>query len=371
MNLLLTATSYPASDQDWKGLFIRHMVESLARREDVRLSFWGPPGPLPPSAQRATRPNDDAFTQSLMDRGGIAHLLRHRPVQGLVAAFSLLRRQSRTFRQSDADIYHVNWLQNALALPDDRRPALVTVLGTDMRLLRLPGMRALLRRSFRRRTIAICPNADWMLPALNEAFGDLATVRFVPFGIDPRWYAVERRFETSANPKWLCVSRLTADKIGPLFEWTAPRFAGGRAELHLFGPMQEQLELPPWVHWHGPASPDDLREIWFPQAHGLITLSQHAEGRPQVMLEALASGLPIIASRLPAHDDLLSDRGGGILCDSPDTVDSALTALADPTTNRALGMLGRARMLAEVGTWDDCAERYVSLYRFLQEHPHP
>ncbi len=370
MDLLLTATSYPASEQDWKGLFIRSMVESLARRDDVNLSFWGPPGPLPPPVQRATSAGDDAWTKSLMERGGIAHQLRHQRAQGLASAASLLWRQHRAFHRSSAGIYHVNWLQNALVLPRNPRPALVTVLGTDMQMLRLPGMRMLLRHAFRGRPVAICPNADWMLSELDAAFGDLATVRFVPFGIDPRWYALERRFETNATPKWLCVSRLTANKIGPLFDWTEPVFANGRAELHLFGPMQEQIALPSWVHWHGPASPEVLSESWFPQAHGLITLSQHAEGRPQVMLEALASGLTIIASRLPAHDDLLTGGDGGVLCDSPEAVQAALHTLADPTVNRALGQRGRARIQADIGTWDDCAERYVSLYRHLQDQAH-
>jgi glycosyltransferase involved in cell wall biosynthesis len=110
-----------------------------------------------------------------------------------------------------------------------------------------------------------------------------------------------------------------------------------------------------------------LRDTWFPQAHGLITLSQHAEGRPQVMLEALASGLPIVASRLPAHDDLLAGGEGGILCDDATATQAALAMLADATTNRALGARGRARMQATIGTWDDCAERYVAMYRQLQE----
>ena len=365
MRTLLSATSYPASGTDWKGLFILRMVEALSRRDDIALSAWLPPGPLPPHVARATTQDDDAWLQRLLERGGIAHLLRRQPLRGMAAGISLLRCQRRSFARNAADIFHVNWLQNALALPRDRRPALVTVLGTDMQLLRLPGMRALLRRNLRGRAVAICPNADWMLPELQAAFGDIATVRCVPFGIDSRWYAVERRFEANPVPKWLCVSRLTAAKIGTLFDWTEPAFAHGQAELHLFGPMQEQVELPAWVHWHGPASPDALRETWFPQAHGLVTLSRHAEGRPQVMLEALAAGLPILASRLPAHDDLLAGGEGGVTCDSADAALAALAALADPAANRSLGLRGRARMQADIGTWDDCAGRYAALYRQL------
>src|SRR3546814_20018551 len=59
--------------------------------------------------------------------------------------------------------------------------------------------------------------------------------------------------------------------------------------LHLYGPMEEEVELPGWVHYHGPASPRLLADEVFPAARGLITLSQHAEGRPQVLLEAMAA----------------------------------------------------------------------------------
>lgn len=363
MRILFTGTSYPESDSDWKGLFIRRMVEALARRDDLKLRTWLPPGPLPTNAIPATTASDDAFLQGLMEAGGVAHLLRRHRLRGLMAAAGLLLRQRRAFARSNAEVFHLNWLQNALALPRDDHAALLTVLGTDMQLLRLPGMRSALRRALRGRRVAICPNADWMLPTLQQAFGDIAWVRCVPFGIDTCWYEVDRRFETSQAPRWLCVSRLTQAKLGPLFEWTEPAFAHGRAELHLFGPMQEQVALPPWVRWHGAASPAELCGKWFPTAHGLITLSRHAEGRPQVMLEALAAGLPIIASRLPAHDDLLHDGEGGILCGSATETLSALDVLSDPRCNRALGEAGRARMRAHIGTWDDCADRYATLYR--------
>jgi glycosyltransferase involved in cell wall biosynthesis len=367
LRILFTATSYPDNASDWKGVFIRRIAEALARQETLQLRAWCPPGPLSGRVERATTPGDDAFLGTLMDAGGIAHLLRRHRMRGVRDAMGLLWRQRRAFRRSDADLFHINWLQNALALPSGRKPALVTVLGSDMQLLRLPGVALGLRRAFRHRRVAICPNAGWMVPELQARFGDVALVRGVAFGIDPRWYAVERMPAVEGRAKWLCVSRLTPDKLGPLFEWTAPAFAHGDAELHLFGPMQEQVELPAWVHWHGPASPDELREDWFPRAQGLITLSRHAEGRPQVMLEALASGLPIVASRLPAHDDLLGTGDGGILCASPQQTLAAIELLADESTNRALGQRGRMRMRQDIGTWDDCAGRYVTLYHQLLE----
>lgn len=346
-----------------------HISAALARQQGIKLLQWAPPGQRNPGVDDVATPAEAAWLGALMLRGGISHLLRTHPVAGVFSAVKLLRMLRSAYRRhGSVDLRHINWLQCVLSLPADGKPALVTVLGNDMRLMRLPGMRMMLRRVLRGRRVVICPNAGWMQPELEQAFGDIAMVHTVPFGIDPRWFAVERRFEENAVPKWLCISRLTAEKLGPLFDWSAPFFSNGGAELHLLGPMQEQIGLPPWVHWHGPVSPDALCETWFPQAQGLITLSQHAEGRPQVMMEAMASGLPIIASRLPAHDDLLGD-GGGIPCATAGETLAALAAMSDSRKNRLLGQSGRARMQSEIGTWDSCAQRYIALYYELLGGP--
>ena len=129
--------------------------------------------------------------------------------------------------------------------------------------------------------------------------------------------------------------------------------------------MQEGLAVPSWVHYHGAATPEQLATEWFPRACGLITLSRHAEGRPQVMLEAMAAGLPIIASRMPAHATIVDDGRTGILCDSPASYGVALKVLEDPTANHHFGDAARQRVSQEMGTWDDCAQRYVRIYRTL------
>ncbi len=76
------------------------------------------------------------------------------------------------------------------------------------------------------------------------------------------------------------------------------------------------MTLPPWIHYHGSVAPDTLIRDWYPRASAMVTLSQHDEGRPQVLLEAMASGLPVIASRIPAHADLLDSTGGGLMVES-------------------------------------------------------
>lgn len=271
-------------------------------------------------------------------------------------------------READATLFHVNWLQCALPAPANAKPMLITVLGNDMKLLRLPGVRFMLRRTMRTRRVAICPNAEWMIEPLQEAFGDVASIAPVSFGIDPVWFGIRRQL-SGGRPIWVAVTRLTRDKLGPLFEWSQPLFQGKARQLHLFGPMQEQVDVPDWVVYHGATSPEQLAEQWFPLATGLITLSRHAEGRPQVMLEAMAAGLPIIASELAAHASIVQPDVTGRLCGSPGAYTEAVESLESMPANRRLGDAARSWAREEFGTWDDCAARYVRLYRKLTGSP--
>ncbi len=346
---------------------MRHLVFSLAHIPALKLSVWAPPGELPKRVVSAVAATDEEWLAHLMEVGGISHLMRKGGWRSMFAPVRLLRMIASTYRNNpDVDIYHINWLQCALPLPGNNTPALITVLGNDMKLLKLPFMRQLLRRAMKRRKVTICPNSEWMKAPLQKAFGDVAEIQSVSFGIDPCWYAINREARQHGKPhRWLSVTRLTANKLGPLFDWSESFFRGAQRELHLIGPMQENINVPSWVHYHGSATPEQLAIDWFPGACGLITLSCHAEGRPQVMLEAMASGLPIIASNTPAHAGIVFDGETGKLCDSIENYGSALHALEDADVNRRLGDAARRWVAREIGSWDDCAERYAHIYRRL------
>ncbi|MES9903791.1 MAG: glycosyltransferase family 4 protein [Sedimenticola sp.] len=359
--ILMVSTSYPANAEDWRGRFIADMAQSMADRQDLALSLWAPPGDHPHNVADATTPVDKKWLRRLLEQGGIASQLRNNKITGYKLAAGLLARLYRTYRREYPELTHVNWLQNALPLWGTHIPALITVLGSDYGLLSKPGMIPMLRAVFRQRPTILAPNATWMIPRLEELFGDVAKIEAVPFGVDQRWFTIDRTDAESGC--WLAITRITRNKIGDLFSWGEGLFENRK--LHLFGPMQEQVDLPTWVTWHGPTHPSELRETWFPRATGLITLSCHDEGRPQVMLEAMAAGLPVIASDLPAHLDFVLHEETGWVVNNRNELAPALAILEEMRNNYAIGETARRWIKQNIGNWDDCAARYAALYREL------
>lgn len=366
LKILFTGTSYPADGKDWRGRFTANMIQSLSKHHNLRIGTWLPPGKLPESIKTLSTKKEAEWLKDLMIRGGIAHILRTRGILSANSVIKLLVYLRSVYKReaNNMDIMHVNWLQNAIPLWGTSTPAVISVLGSDFGLLKIPGMKFILRSVIRQRKCVITPNADWMVPSLNKSFGDIAEIRPVPYGVDKKWFNIKRNPEKGKTTKWIAVTRLTEKKLGPLFPWGKELF-GKNNELHLFGPMQETLTLPEWVVYHGPASPDELCGKWFPLCSGLITLSQHDEGRPQVMLEAMAAGLPIIASNMPAHLDIIKHGLSGWIVSNPQNLKDAISFFNTREAVNRAGESARSWVLKNIGTWDDCAGRYITAYQDL------
>ncbi len=83
------------------------------------------------------------------------------------------------------------------------------------------------------------------------------------------------------------------------------------------------------------------------QALDIAVLASHFEGMGRVILEAMAVGLPIVASRVGGIVDLVIDNETGLLVDphTPSQLTLALTKLAqDPDLRKKMGALGQQRV---------------------------
>jgi glycosyltransferase involved in cell wall biosynthesis len=110
---------------------------------------------------------------------------------------------------------------------------------------------------------------------------------------------------------------------------------------------------------HGPALRERLAGA------DIFVLPSHAEGQPMAIIEAMASGLPVVATRVGAVPDMIRDDVEGLLVapEAPDELADALGRLAvDPELRRRLGTAARRRALERYSVSRLAAE-LAALYR--------
>ena len=143
-------------------------------------------------------------------------------------------------------------------------------------------------------------------------------------------------------------------------------------DLHILfagdGPLRETLEaqvreagLEKHIHFLG--NRQDVPDLL--AASNYFVLPSLWEGLPMALIEAMASGLPVVATQVSGSQQVITHDETGILVPPGDTValNQAIKALlADPERAREMGQAARARMEALFGAKKQ-AEEHMQLYQ--------
>ncbi len=103
------------------------------------------------------------------------------------------------------------------------------------------------------------------------------------------------------------------------------------------------------------------------QNASMFVFPSHYEGLPTVLLEAMSCGLPVMASNIPAHRDLIENKENGILIKkgSPEDIIRKINILSDDKELRER-LRKNARKTIEKGyTWDIITNKYENIYKKL------
>jgi glycosyltransferase involved in cell wall biosynthesis len=171
-----------------------------------------------------------------------------------------------------------------------------------------------------------------------------------------------------------CVGRLrTVKNHKGLLE--AFRGVAHRTEAHLLlagdGELRGELEtmartmrITPWTHFLGER--EDIDDIL--AASDAFILPSFSEGTPMSMLEAMAAGLPVIATAVGGVPEIVRNGTEGMLVPSGDTDalrDAMMRIIAGENSRRVMSISARARV-KQAFSASAMAKSYLSLYGRLE-----
>lgn len=288
-----------------------------------------------------------------------------------------------------------SWLGGRDARPKGAPALAVGLHGSDVFLAEKPGVRTAVSWALRRSQVltGCSPELVDRVAALGFPRDEAAVI---PYGVDVEVFRPDgnpgadewRRKLGVADgaPLVLTVGRM-ATKKG--FQVLLPQleallrahpdahfvFAGAGDRLREFQAIAAALPAgtrpdgKERVHFPGAVYRDTLPDLY--RAANLFVLpavhdgASNVDGLPNVILEAMASGLPVIASRLSGIPLAVEDGVTGCLVPEQDgeALRQALDdLLGDPDRCRRWGAAGRRKTEAEL-TWDAVAARYREAYQ--------
>lgn len=385
MKLGVLTTSWPQEGEPYAGLFVSALSEALsARGHEVRVVAVAragdralvPPGLRVTAVGAAPHPSLRVFYD-----GGAPEALRSRRAGVLLGAgytlAALGASARRELRGVDALFSHFLLPSAALAeLALRSVPQVAVAHGSDGALAaRLPRT---LRSALLRRCAALWCTHAAMARSLASELPAGTPLEVSPMGanaapvLSPERRAQLRR-ELGASPSdtmGLCVGRLLELKgHAVLLEALAllPRevlwvFAGDGPERASLEARARSLGVRArFLGAVAPARRDELLAVADLFAHPALTLGDGStEGAPTAVLEAMAVGLPVIASRAGGIEELLGDAGLLVPQRDPHALAAALEELLREA-NSGLELSRRARARAERFTWERVAARAEAL----------
>ncbi len=203
---------------------------------------------------------------------------------------------------------------------------------------------------------------------LARGFDASVNISVVPNGVDVGRFVVAER--SWSSPRILSVGRIVYQKGLDLaltalaglkeldWEW---RVVGDGPQLPILERMQREQNLDGRIQFLGwQQAPQLARE--YAQAT-LFLFPSRDEGMPNAVLEAMASGLPVIATKIAGNEELVLDGETGTLVPTGDA--SALREalqrlLADEQRCERMGRAGRARAEHEFD-WHAAAQQYRTI----------
>jgi glycosyltransferase involved in cell wall biosynthesis len=397
--VVMVTTSYPRFPGDSVGTFMEPIARHVAARgHEVHIvAPWHP-----------------RLTRGQVEDGVFFHFFKYAPVDQLnvfgyaaglradeklkgaawIAAPLALTagwfKALRVAQKKRASVMHGHWVIPGGVIAAAARPALplvVSLHGSDVFVAeRTAVARIAARRVFDRAGFVTACSADLARRAV--ALGAAADrLEVVPYGVDTTRFKPARGARDAARarlglppgaPLLFAAGRLVRKKgfeylidAVPMIDSAVPVHLAIAGEGDLDGELRARAAArgaAARIHFLGDLAQDAVGG-WFAAADVAVAPSVrddsgNVDGLPNTVLEALASGTPLVSTAAGGIAAVVEDGRSGVIVPErdPGSLAAALTALLrDPQRGAGLGQAGRALVEARFG-WEAAAARFEAAY---------
>jgi glycosyltransferase involved in cell wall biosynthesis len=128
----------------------------------------------------------------------------------------------------------------------------------------------------------------------------------------------------------------------------------------------QELKIGNYIKFTGPLTHEDI-PLWF-SASDILVLPSLSEGRPNVVLEAFACEVPVVATNVGGIPELMINGETGYLVPPKNTTDlseKVNSLLGDRDLRIKMGKFGRRILIQRGLTWETHAKKTVEIYSKL------
>ena len=371
MKILMLNHEYPPIGGGG-GYAGRNILRQFAGRSDIELDVVVS-RPRPPTTIERLADNITLYRVGVRKKA-MQFWTRPEMIQWMAKAYRI---HKKLLQQNQYDLAHAFFGFPTAALTwrtVSKLPYIISLRGSDV-----PGVNVrfsldykLLAPVFRR----IWENAS-ALYACSEGlrqralkFMPEAKIYVVPNGVELYRFCPVNNKQKIEDLKLLTVGRLSASKrielLVSVVELIRKQFPNATLKIAGGGGLENQLRqlikdkgMENCIAMLGIVPAEEMPELY--RKSDIFVSASLQEGMSNAMLEAMASGLPIITTRCEGVQELIADNGIVVEQPEPESIAGAIKQVANDR-NRYEQMSRAARKRAEKFSWESVASQYLDCY---------
>jgi glycosyltransferase involved in cell wall biosynthesis len=295
--------------------------------------------------------------------------------QAMKPVFARLLKE-RPFDLIDAHYFYPDGVAAVMLGRHFDKPVVITARGTDLNLIaqyRVPRLMIQWAAAHAAGLVTVCSALKDRLVSLGVPAGRIKVLRN---GVDLERFRPVDRPSLRQRLGFTGITLLSVGNLLPLKGHDIairaltllPQcnlvIAGHGPEYMALADLARELGVAHRVTFAGGLSQDDLRQYY--GAADALVLASSREGWPNVLLESLACGTPVVSRKVGGTPEVITSPAAGILFDerTPEALASAVTRLIEQGLDRA-----EVRRYAEQYSWDATTEGQLELFSRVLAEP--